>query len=259
MKAEEAIRALAFMSNPEELTTTNESFKEDAFVGIGVRGRIVKRLSTLISEKSLDLYSIRDLEDNGGASSSKNNNKDNNNQQGTASTTSSSDADNKGVSFGIVEVRKYPITIGLNPSVSRGVPCTIEWDHIAEETERHHINAYERERPNEERKRGEELLLDGITRAKMLRDLGYTKTELMEGIRRAREHSQYPPSQAQLQAQAASQVQTKSQASSRAKPAPKQQPPQTAKTRRTSQNSRRKKQEQGSTTRRGSLKRGSKR
>ena len=48
----------------------------------------------------------------------------------------------------------------MNPSVSRGVPRTIEWDHLEDETELHHINAYERERPNEERKRGEELLLE---------------------------------------------------------------------------------------------------
>ena len=185
MKPEEAIRALAFMSNPEELTMTQESslpkeVRDDSF-GRGVRGR----LTQLISEKSLDLYSMKEpWHTNNNCT-----NPDGSSKKGTSSTTSPC-SDEKGVSFGIVEVRKYPITIGMNPSVSRGVPRTIEWDYLEDETELHHINAYERERPNEERKRGEELLLDGLTRAKMLRDLGYTKTELLEGIRRTKEAKQ---------------------------------------------------------------------
>lgn len=184
MKPEEAIRALAFMSNPEELTMSQESslpkeVRDDGF-GQGIRGRLTK----LLSEKSFNLYSMKD-------SSSNNNNS--NSRKGTCSTTTP-DSYEKGVSFGVVEVRKYPITIGVNPSVSRGVPRTIEWDHLEDETELHHIDVYERERPNEGRKRGEELLLDGQTRAKMLQDLGYTKTELLEGIRRTKEGKpQYQP------------------------------------------------------------------
>lgn len=196
MKAEEAIRALAFLSNPEELTKAPdncllEEIRDDDFGG-GIRGRLTKGLTKLISEKALDLYSIPDkgnISNKEGVSSSRNN------IQGTPSTsTPESDVGyfgecgNRAVYFGIVEVRKYPITIGANPSVSRGVPRTIEWDHLEEETERHHIDAYERDRPNEERKRGEELLLDGVTRAKMFQDLGYTKTQLLEGIRRVKEH-----------------------------------------------------------------------
>lgn len=188
MKAEEAIQALAFLSNAEELTMSYESslpieVRDEGF-GRGVRGRLTK----LLSEKSLDLYSMKEY----GPSNSNNpnnNNQDTSSKKGTCSTTTP-DSDEKGVSFGVVEVRKYPITIGMNPSVSRGVPRTIEWDHLEDETELHHINAYERDRPNEERKRGEELLLDGLTRAKMLQNVGYTKTELMEGIRRTKEAKQ---------------------------------------------------------------------
>eukprot|EP00533_Pseudo-nitzschia_delicatissima_P006266 CAMPEP_0116095652 /NCGR_PEP_ID=MMETSP0327-20121206/9778_1 /TAXON_ID=44447 /ORGANISM="Pseudo-nitzschia delicatissima, Strain B596" /LENGTH=211 /DNA_ID=CAMNT_0003587335 /DNA_START=175 /DNA_END=810 /DNA_ORIENTATION=+ len=185
MKAEEAIQALAFMSNAEALTMSYESplpigVREESF-GRGVRGRLAK----LLSETNLDLYSMKDQCQN-----NNNNNQDTSSSKKGTSSTTTPDSDEKGVSFGIVEVRKYPITIGMNPSVSRGVPRTIEWDHLEDETELHHINAYERERPNEERKRGEELLLDGLTRAKMLRDLGYTKTELMEGIRRTKEAKQ---------------------------------------------------------------------
>ena len=197
MKAEEAIQALAFLSNAEALTMSYESplpieVRDESF---GRGGRLAK----LLSEKSLDLYSMKEpgQTNNNVANDTS---KDASSKKGTSSTTTP-DSDEKGVSFGIVEVRKYPITIGVNPSVSRGVPRTIEWDHLEEETELHHINAYERERPNEGRKRGEELLLDGLTRAKMLRDLGYTKTELMEGIRRNKEakqqfHPQYQGNEA---------------------------------------------------------------
>ena len=213
MKAEEAIRALAFLSNPQELTTPPFSSllkenRDDSFGG-SFRGKLTKSLTRLLSEKALDLFSIIDNgnhhhhhnHNNNNNNSNCNNNNSHNPEAGTNSTcTTPEDSDNgyfsschcsdnkAGVCFGTVEVRKYPITIGANPSVSRGVPRTIEWDHLEEETECHHINVYERERPNETRKRGEELLLDGVTRAKMLRDLGYTKTQLLEGIRRAKEH-----------------------------------------------------------------------
>jgi hypothetical protein len=197
MKPEEAIRALAFLSNPDELTMAPDSslvdvVRDDSFEG-GFHGSLRMGLSKLLSEKSLDLYSMIDK----GNSTSTSNNQtipdaaSKNHLPGTASTTSpesNSTEPERGVCFGTVEVRKYPVTIGCNPSVSRGVPRTIEWDHLEDETERHHINAYERDRPNDDRRRGEELLLDGITRARMLRDLGFTKSELLEGIRRAKEH-----------------------------------------------------------------------
>ena len=182
MKPEEAIKALAFLSNPEELTKTPNAalIRDDSFDG-DFRGRLTKGFTKLFSEKTLDLYSVGE----------KANNANNQYRDGTTSSTATPNSDltpQWGVSFGTVEVRKYPITVGANPSVRRGVPRTIEWDHLADETERHHIDAYERERPNEDRKRGEELLLNGVTRAKMLTNLGYTKTQLFEGIRRAREH-----------------------------------------------------------------------
>ena len=174
MKPEEAIRALAFLSNADELTSVPESIvipDSDGF-GSGLRGKLTK----LVSERALDLYAM--------STDSKTLSK-------TTSSTAASDSETggssyKSVSFSVVEVRKYPITIGANPSVSRGVPRTIEWDHLEDETERHHINAYERTYP--ERKRGEELLLDGVTRAKMLQDLGFTKTQLMEGIKKVKQY-----------------------------------------------------------------------
>jgi len=186
MKPEEAVMALAFLSNPEELTKLPNSclIRDDSFDG-DFRGRLTKGLTKLFSEKTLDLYSVGDKAGNSPS------NGNSHSRDGTASSTATPNSEidpHPGVFFGTVEVRKYPITIGANPSVRRGVPRTIEWDHLADETERHHIDAYERERPNEDRKRGEELLLNGVTRAKMMTNLGFTKSQLFEGIRRAREH-----------------------------------------------------------------------
>lgn len=38
----------------------------------------------------------------------------------------------KTVNFGRLEFREYPIIMGANPSVSEGVPVTIDWDHFGE-------------------------------------------------------------------------------------------------------------------------------
>lgn len=38
------------------------------------------------------------------------------------------------VAFSTIEIREYPMTVGDNPSVSRGVPVTIEWNYVRVET-----------------------------------------------------------------------------------------------------------------------------
>ena len=185
MKAEEAISALAFLSNPDELKNDAPEIRDDSFRP-GIRGSIARGLTKALSEAKLDLYrkassgSLRNLDKKNSVCSSA--------QTQQSSTMTANSDEEKGVCFGTVEVRKYPITIGTNPSVSRGVPCTLEWDHLEDETEKHHIDAYERERPNEERKHGDDLIMDGMTRAKMLKNLGYTKQELLEGMRKVHEY-----------------------------------------------------------------------
>ena len=106
----------------------------------------------------------------------------------TSSTNSSSSSDGSSISktvrFGTVEVRQYPITIGDSPSVSVGIPLTIESDYLEEETQRLQVDAYERKRPNQQRRQGESLILDPSTRAQMLVSVGYTPKELVDAIHR---------------------------------------------------------------------------
>jgi len=175
MKANEAISALAFLSDPEELVSSvpvnndNDARREGGF------------LDTLTKEFSFRLGKQKRLSDSSlvvdtSQSSSKKV------SEITTETTDMNASHSKGVGFGTVEVRKYPITIGTNPAVSSGVPHTIHWDHLKGETEKVHIDQYEREHPTHERKHGGDLVLDGITRAKMLKNVGYTKKELVEGM-----------------------------------------------------------------------------
>lgn len=192
MKPAEAISALAFLSNPEKLVAADENpeVKDTSFL-CGIHDTIARKLSRALTEAKINLHSVKagsstsSLMDNN--SGKKNSTLSSSSLPSTTTKSENSREDNKGVCFGTVEVRKYLITIGMNPSVSSGIPCTLEWDHLEGETEKHNINAYERCRPNEERKHGDDLVLDGITRAKMLMNLGYTKQELLEGIRNVNE------------------------------------------------------------------------
>ena len=185
MKPTEAIRALAFMANPDELTS-NDCSRCDFESGFG--SHISRVFSRVFSKRkqAVDTRNTSSTQTDFKLSSSSINMAPSSSKEDNASQNNSECSD-KGVCFGTVEVRKYPITIGNNPSVSRGVPHTIEWDHLKDETETHHIDEYERYRPTDERKHGDDLILDGITRAKMLKNLGYTKEELLEGIRKVNE------------------------------------------------------------------------
>jgi len=220
MKPEELVRALAFLANPEELINpylaiTKPEIRDDSF-GEGFCAIVVRVIVEMLSEESLDLYGIEKGEDEYvNTQTSLKNLEDQNSSTAIASSSSSSlslstkskisssvklqkqqsvrgvhdsfSIQEKGVCFGTVEVRKYPITIGMNPSVSRGIPTTIEWDYLKNETETKHINAYERERPSEDRKHGDDLVLDSITRAKILENQGYTRVELLEARREMNE------------------------------------------------------------------------
>mmetsp|Transcript_27801 Transcript_27801/g.31248 ORF Transcript_27801/g.31248 Transcript_27801/m.31248 type:complete len:194 (+) Transcript_27801:133-714(+) len=168
MKANEAISALAFLSDPEELVSS-DPVNNDASREGGFLDTLTNSISNL-GKKTLSGSSLVATSQ----SSSK---------KVSVNTTETTDTSNsKGVGFGTVEVRKYPIMIGTNPAVSSGVPHTIHWDYLKGETEKVQIDQYERERPTNERKHGGDLVLDGITRAKMLKNVGYTKKELVDGM-----------------------------------------------------------------------------
>jgi hypothetical protein len=101
---------------------------------------------------------------------------------GFAASVSSSDASVKSVRFSTIEVREYPITIGDSLCVSKGVPHTIEWDYLQDQTLKVNVDLYERNRPNSLRRQGESLILDSWTREKRLRSMGYTTQELLDAI-----------------------------------------------------------------------------
>ena len=122
------------------------------------------------------------------------------------STSNTSNAIGKDCRFGTVEVRKYPITIGQNPAVSSGIPLTMEWDLLQNETEKCGIDQNERDHPAEFRKRGNDLVLDGLTRATMLKELGYSKEQLLEGLKQVDDVKQRHASSAGYQASSLAQA-----------------------------------------------------
>jgi len=195
MKANEAISALAFLSNPEELITVtsctssnndvennnnNNGISKDDSIGSNIGGKIARVFQKVFSDPNLTNLNL-----SGSASNTSLQKISNSTNDITALTSSSSE--NKGVCFGTVEVRKFPITIGDTPSCSSGLPHTIEWDHLKDETEKFHIDQYERDRPVDGRKHGDDLVMDGMTRAKILKNLGYTKQQLLEGMKQVTE------------------------------------------------------------------------
>jgi len=174
MKPNEAISALAFLSDPEEFIALSDPVNNKVHqnnIDTSREGGLLDTLTNIFTS----FLNKNDLEKKTLSSS-----------LSTATSSESSDTrrnNSRGVAFGTVEVRKYPIMIGTNPSTSSGIPHTISWDHLKDETEKVHIDQYERERPTNKRKHGDDLVLDSITRAKMLKNVGYTKQKLIDGIK----------------------------------------------------------------------------
>ncbi|KAG7339594.1 hypothetical protein IV203_025066 [Nitzschia inconspicua] len=84
---------------------------------------------------------------------------------------------NKNVSFSTIEIRDYPMTIGDNPAVSRGVPITIEWAFTSVKTIP--VSVLD---PTFPHRREDSLVLSSLERARILKDLGYSKLELKEAV-----------------------------------------------------------------------------
>jgi len=83
----------------------------------------------------------------------------------------------KSVRFSRVVVRDYSLCLGDNPSVSRGVPISIDWGYDKERS--YEINKYECDRFARRRK-SEELKLPSLQRIQLLKNLGYSRNELNE-------------------------------------------------------------------------------
>jgi hypothetical protein len=97
-------------------------------------------------------------------------------------TSGNSDSIAKSVRFSTIEVREYPITIGDSLCVAVGVPHTIEWDHLQDQTKKMNVDLYERKRPNQRRRQGESLILDSLAREKKLLKVGFTTQDLLDAI-----------------------------------------------------------------------------
>ena len=97
----------------------------------------------------------------------------------TDTVTSQDGKKKKSVSFTTLTIREYPIEIGDNPSVVKGVPITIGWEYLNEYNIG--INAYEASRPNRRYKL--ELRTESLYRVRMLKHLGYSTNDIRECLK----------------------------------------------------------------------------
>lgn len=82
---------------------------------------------------------------------------------------------NSSVRFSSVAVRDYSLCIGDNPSVSRGIPISLDWEYDEEHS--YDINKYEDGR-FEHRRESEELKLPSLQRVQILKQMGYSRGEI---------------------------------------------------------------------------------
>jgi len=83
----------------------------------------------------------------------------------------------RSVRFSSVDIRDYSICLGDNPSVSRGVPISLDWEYEPEHS--HEINSYEHDRLDD-RKDPDDLKLPSLQRVQLLKNLGYSRGEIKE-------------------------------------------------------------------------------
>jgi hypothetical protein len=85
------------------------------------------------------------------------------------------------VTFSTLEIREYPICVGDNPAVSIGVPITIQWTHDGESI--FSVEDYEEQRPTPRTML--QLRMPSRCRADLLKRLGFSRTDVMEGTKHA--------------------------------------------------------------------------
>ena len=87
--------------------------------------------------------------------------------------------------FGVVTIREYPIIVGDNPSVSKGVPVSIAWDYISEVS--FDCITYETARVKDStggRKRNQqEMFMTSTYRFDLLRNLGFSLKDRQKAIK----------------------------------------------------------------------------
>lgn len=97
-------------------------------------------------------------------------------------------------SFGTLEIREYPITLGDNPGGGKGPPVSLDWKHNEKRTKVIALEVYEDLR-GPRRDRREMHMADNLRRWRLLRENGCTIEELnkassaAENVRRQRKKS----------------------------------------------------------------------
>jgi len=100
-------------------------------------------------------------------------------------------------SFGTLEIREYPITLGDNPGGVQGPPITLDWQHNEKQTRLVELENYEDTR-GPRRDRRELYMGDNLRRWRLLRENGFKMEELnracsdAENVRRQRRKSLKP-------------------------------------------------------------------
>jgi len=83
------------------------------------------------------------------------------------------------VSFKDVEVRRYGITVGDNPTTISGPPVTLTWDYVLRHDARQDVESYERRR-RKSRRNYSQLKMPKDVRVKMLVSEGSTYLEIRQ-------------------------------------------------------------------------------
>lgn len=86
----------------------------------------------------------------------------------------------KSVRFSSVDVRDYSLCLGDNPSVTRGVPISLDWEY--DEAQSYEIDTFERDRCDD-RRVSDDLKLPSLQRVQMLKRLGYSRGEINERVK----------------------------------------------------------------------------
>ena len=85
------------------------------------------------------------------------------------------------VAFTTIEIKEYPIIIGDNPSVTKGVPVTIAWTPV--ETRRCTVDTYEKKIPSPRSMK--ELKMPSSYRVDPMQRPGFTSDEILRGTKAA--------------------------------------------------------------------------
>lgn len=86
----------------------------------------------------------------------------------------------KSVRFSSVDIRDYSLCPGDNPSVSRGIPISLNWDYGEEQS--YDITKFEHGRCGL-RRTSDELKLPSLQRVQLLKKMGYSRGEIKEQVK----------------------------------------------------------------------------